>query len=301
MAGITFKQAQRSTARARIFLFGPSGFGKSISSLLIARGLTTGWEKILLVDTESGRGEACVHKKIGNEVIGDFFCYRLAPPFTVQKYLEVLVEAEKSKQFDVIIFDSISHAWAGKGGLLEKKEDVAKASKNPDQRAAWAPITAEYQELVEAILQTNLHAIMTARSKTAWDYEADDKGKLKPKIVGLAPVMRDGFQYEAGIILFMGGKGVSLALKDDTQLLPADEPFTPTIDTGKLIAGWYAENQDAAKASSMYGLKAEGYHKCPQCDGLMEMVDTEDVARLKVNIYRCKTNPSHVHREKGAA
>jgi hypothetical protein len=33
----------------------------------------------------------------------------------------------------------------------------------------------------------------------------------------------------------------------------------------------------------------------------MEMVDTEDVARLKVNIYRCKTNPSHVHREKGAA
>jgi len=300
MAGITFKPAKRSTARARIFLFGPSGFGKSISSLLIARGLTSGYERILMVDTESGRGEACVHKKIGQEVIGDFFCHRLTPPFTVQKYLEVLVEAEKSKQFDVIIFDSISHAWAGKGGLLERKEDVAKASKNPDQRAAWAPITAEYQELVEAIIQTNLHVILTARSKTAWDYEADEKGKLKPKIVGLAPVMRDGFQYEAGIILFMGGKGVALALKDDTQLLPAEEPFTPTTDTGKLIVGWYAENQDAAKASSMYGLKAGGYHKCPTCDGLMELKDTDQVGDVTVNVYRCKSNPSHIYREKEA-
>ena len=297
---LKFEKAKRSTAKARIFLFGPSGFGKSISSLLIGRGMTTGYDRVLLVDTEHGRGEACVHKKIGSEMIGDFFAYQLQPPFTVQKYLEVLVEAEKSGQFDVVIFDSISHAWAGKGGLLDLKEEVSKSNKNPDKRSDWAPVTADYQELVEAILQANMHVIMTARSKTAWDYEADEKGKLKPKIVGLAPVMRDGFQFENGIILFMGDKGVSLALKDDTQLLPTDEPFVPTVDTGKLIAGWYNENEEAAKGSSLYGLKANGYHKCPNCDGLMELKDTDEVGGINVNIYRCKNNPSHVLREKAA-
>lgn len=298
---IQFQKAQRSTARARIFVFGPSGFGKSISSLLIARGMTTGYERILLVDTEHGRGEACVHKVIGEEQIGDFFAYRLTPPFSVQKYLEVLIEAEKSGQFDVIIFDSISHAWAGKGGLLDMKEEISKTNKNPDRRSDWAPITAEYQELVEAILQTNLHVIMTARSKTAWDYDADEKGKLKPKIVGLAPVMRDGFQFENGEIIFMAERGVALTLKDDTMLLPTEEPWIPTVDTGKLIAGWYNENKEAAEGSKLYGLKAQGYKKCPKCEGLMELKDSEMVGDFKVNVFRCKTNPAHMHREKAEA
>lgn len=293
-----FKKAQRSTARARIFVFGPSGFGKSISSLLIARGLTTGYERILMVDTEHGRGEACVHKVIGEELIGDFYAHRLTPPFTVHKYLEVLIEAEKSKQFDVIIFDSISHSWAGKGGLLEQKDNFSKVNKNPDKRSDWEPITKEYQELVEAILQTNLHVIMTARSKTAWDYEANEKGKLQPKIVGLAPVMRDGFQFENGVILFMAEKGVALTLKDDTMNLPTEDPWIPTVDTGKLIAAWYNENNGAGESSGLYGLKATDFKKCPHCAGLMELKDTDIIEDIKVNIFRCKNNPAHQLREK---
>jgi len=293
-----FELAERSTARARIFIFGPSGNGKSVSGLLIGRGLTTDYGRILQVDTEHGRGGSCTGKRVGSESIGKFYCKRLGKPFTVQKYLEVLVEAEKSKKFDVIIFDSISHVWAGKGGLLERKDEFAKVNKNNDQRSDWAPITAEYQELVEAILQTNLHVIFTARSKTAWATEENDKGKLALKVVGLAPVMRDGFQYENSQILFMAEKGVAVNLKDDTDLLPKDEPFVPTIDTGKLIASWYAENEGTVKDSGLYGLKAEGYRKCDKCNGLMELSGTDEVGDLTVNIYRCKNNPSHVKREK---
>lgn len=293
-----FRKAKRSTAKARIFIFGSSGNGKTVSGLFIARGLTSSYERILLVDTEHGRGEACVHKTIGSETIGDFYAHQLSPPFTVEKYLEILVEADKSKLFDVVIFDSISHVWAGKGGLLEQKDQVAKTNKNPDRRSDWEPITREYQELVEAILQTDMHVIMTARSKTAWDYEADEKGKLRPKVVGLAPVMRDGFQFENGLILYMAERGVALTLKDDTNYLPVEEPWTPSVDTGRLIASWYDENLEAAKESSLYGLKATDFKKCPTCGGLMELKDTDLVEEIKVNIFRCKNNPLHVCREK---
>ena len=50
----------------------------------------------------------------------------------------------------------------------------------------------------------------------------------------------------------------------------------------------------------MYGLKAGGYHKCPTCDGLMELKDTDQVGDVTVNVYRCKSNPSHIYREKEA-
>ncbi len=292
-----FKKATRSTARARIFIFGPSGLGKSGSALVIAKGITDSYERILQVDTEHGRGEALVHKTIGEERIGDFYCQRLQKPFTVQKYLDILVEAEKSGQFDAIIFDSVTHLWEN---LLDMKDEVSKTNRNPDARSDWAPVTAEYKEFVEAILQSDLHIIMTCRSRTAWDYKTDEKGKLKPVIIGLGPNMKDGFQYESGIILFMADKGVAVNLKDDTDLLPT-EPFIPTVATGKLIQSWYQENEEAAKASGLYGLKAHGYKNCPKCNGLMEVLDTDEVGGILVNIYRCKLNHTHTLREKATA
>ena len=54
---LQLKKAERKKAKIRLGLSGPSGFGKTYSGLLIAKGLVGDWSKIALIDTENGSGE----------------------------------------------------------------------------------------------------------------------------------------------------------------------------------------------------------------------------------------------------
>jgi len=84
-----------------------AGSGKTYGALLIAMGLGG---KIALIDTENGSGDLYAH-------LGDYDVCTLDAPYTVQKYLTAIEEAEQAG-YSVLIIDSLSHAWAGEGGLL---------------------------------------------------------------------------------------------------------------------------------------------------------------------------------------
>jgi adenylylsulfate kinase-like enzyme len=70
-------------ARLRVGMSGPSGSGKTYSGLLIARGLTTSWDKLFLIDTENASAE--LHSDLG-----DFRVYNLQAPFSPQRYIEAI-------------------------------------------------------------------------------------------------------------------------------------------------------------------------------------------------------------------
>jgi hypothetical protein len=100
--------------------------------------------------------------------------------------------------YDVIIIDSLSHAWAGSGGLLDLQGVVADRLKN--SYTAWREVTPLHNQLVETMLQSSCHIIATMRSKTEYILELNDKGKQQPKKVGLAPIQREGMDYEFTIV-----------------------------------------------------------------------------------------------------
>ena len=50
---LQLKKAERKKAKIRLGLSGASGFGKTYSALLIAKGLVGSWDKIALIDTEN--------------------------------------------------------------------------------------------------------------------------------------------------------------------------------------------------------------------------------------------------------
>lgn len=225
-----FRKAERKQSRLRLALCGPSGSGKTHGALLIAKGLGG---KVALCDTENGSGDLYAH----------LFDYDVAPivdSFEPEKYISVIRGAEKAG-YSVLIIDSLSHAWSGEGGILDMVDMAAKSSKSNNSYTAWRNVTPKHNELVDAILQSKMHVIVTMRTKTAYDLQKDEHGKTKPVKIGLAPVQRDGMEYEFTVVLDLSVEGhVATSSKDRTQLFDGKN-FVIDEDTGKKLLAWLNE------------------------------------------------------------
>ena len=222
-----FKKAERKRSKLRLALCGPSGSGKTYSALQMAFGMGG---KVALIDTENGSASLYSH-------LGEFDVCEIAPPFTVQKYIEAIKGAEQAG-YDVLVVDSLTHAWAGQGGLLEEVDKRAASSSSKNSYAAWRDVTPMHNRLVDTILQSNLHMIVTMRSKTAYEMEKDANGKVAPVKKGMAPIQRDGLEYEFTVVLDLDNqKHVAEAGKDRTGLFDG-KVFVPTQETGKELIEW---------------------------------------------------------------
>ncbi|MBP2652597.1 MAG: ATPase [Firmicutes bacterium] len=229
-----FKKAERRKIKLRLALCGPSGSGKTYSALKIANGIGG---KIALLDTENGSGSLYSH-------LCDYDTAEIAPPFTVEKYIATIKEAEAAG-YDVLIIDSLTHAWAGQGGLLEEvdKRQTGKAN----SFAAWRDVTPMHNRLVDTILQSKMHIIVTMRSKTAYEIETDERGKKVPIKKGMAPIQRDGLEYEFTVVLDLDNKKhVAEAGKDRTGLFDS-KVFVPDESTGQQIMEWLESGAEPPK------------------------------------------------------
>jgi hypothetical protein len=222
-----FRKAERKQAKLRLCLAGPSGSGKTYSSIKIAKGLGG---SIAMIDTEHGSGELYAH-------LTDYDVVTLDAPYSPERYIACIKAAEKA-QYAVLIIDSLSHAWSGEGGVLEMVDKSAKASRSGNSYTAWRDVTPWHNKLVEAILTSNLHIITTMRTKTEYVIETNEKGKTTPRKVGMAPVQRDGMEYEFTAVLDLSVDGhLYSASKDRTGLFDG-RPDLPSEKTGEMLLNW---------------------------------------------------------------
>ncbi len=120
---------------------------------------------------------------------------------------------------EVIIINSLSHAWSGSGGVLDMHDMAAKGQKAANSWAAWREVTPEHNALVDAILQAPCHIICTMRTKTAWEAVESGNGKKAPQKIGLKPEQREGMEYEFTLVLDLALDGhIATAGKDRTSL-----------------------------------------------------------------------------------
>lgn len=226
------RKAERKKAKLRLGIAAPSGAGKTYSALLIAFGLGG---KVGLIDTEHGSGDLYAH-------LGDYDIIGIEAPYTVPKYLQA-IKAFEQAGYTSIIIDSLSHAWAGDGGLLDKQGKIADSGKQ-NGFAAWRTITPEHNALVEAMLRSPGHIIATMRAKQEYVLETNDKGKQTPKKVGLAPVQRDGMEYEFTVMLDIDMNHTASASKDRTSLFDG-QYFRVGQETGATLLKWLEAGVDA--------------------------------------------------------
>src|SRR5690606_16243930 len=121
MSTFEIHRATKRRAKLRLGMSGPAGSGKTYSALLIASGLGG---RIGMIDTEHGSGELYADLlPEGYDVI------TLRPPFTPARYVEAIRTLEQAG-VDTIIVDSLSHAWTGEGGSLDRQGKIADKSGN---------------------------------------------------------------------------------------------------------------------------------------------------------------------------
>jgi KaiC/GvpD/RAD55 family RecA-like ATPase len=186
-----FVKAEKKRSRLRLAIDGPTGSGKTYTALVAATALAEGG-KIAVIDTE--RESASLYS--------DKFDFDTAPlhNFNPKNYID-LIEAAEEAGYAVIVIDSLSHAWEGEGGILDQHDQATKRQKTQNSYTAWADVTPLHRELIDAMLQSKCHIIATMRSKMDYIQEKDEKtGRTVIRKVGMAPIQRQGMEYEFTIV-----------------------------------------------------------------------------------------------------
>lgn len=269
-----FHDAKREACKASIMIEGLPGRGKTGLALDIAYALTNDWSKVFMVDTEndsaklfeglmSAQGnkfEPWKHGSLTADVgfsPGNYLAYR-----TAAIRLGALA----------CIFDSASHAWNYKGGVLDLVSQ-AKAN-NPryakDNYAAWGDeiVVREKNDLLEMI-RASIHMITTVRVKERFEY-SQDEGKTKLVSLGEQQIQQADLKYEPDLVLHMLRPGknrdtlvapLARVIKSRYAIFEEDQEyeFTPAllaqlreyldqgVDPAVLLAQQQKEYADAVK------------------------------------------------------
>lgn len=244
------RRAKRHKLIAAIGLIGPSGSGKTLSALRLAYGMMKAkypdlsdeeiWAKIGVADTEHERSLIYEGMVFDGLKIGQFQFLPFDPPYDVESY-DQAQQALKEMGCEVVILDSISHAWEGTGGLLELQQHYG-----GDFRS-WMKVNPTYKHFIDVVtgVKNRVHTINTMRTKQDYQVERSEvDGKIQIKKVGLKPVMRDSLEYEMQLVFTLDMANVATAAKDNTGGIFQGKPRILSEEDGELIYKWLEEGED---------------------------------------------------------
>ena len=228
-----FKKATKAQAKLRAAIFGPSGAGKTYTSLRVGEGLA-GDGRIGLIDSER-----MTASKYSDRF--DFDVLELDDT-SVNGYIEA-IQMAADEGFAVLIIDSLSHAWQQ---LLDEIDKLAKAKYRGNTWSAWSEGTPLQRKLIDAILRFPGHIIATMRSKTEWQ-TTNENGKSRPVRVGLAPEQGKGVEYEFDLLIEISTEHIANVIKDRTGKFQDKLIDKPGEDFGRELAKWLDDGVPAAK------------------------------------------------------
>lgn len=234
-----FRPATKAQAKLRMALLGPAGSGKTYTALRIAEGLG---KRIAMIDTEHGSGS-----KYSDVVQFDTM---LLESFEPENYIEG-IKAAGEAGYDVLIIDSLSHAWAGPGGLLEF---VDRQKDRGNQFQAWGKATPRHNALVEAMLACKCHLIVTMRTKMEYVQEKGPDGKTTIRKVGLQPVQRDGLEYEFDVVGDLDDAILTIS-KTRCPALHDKQFVRPGQDVANVLKAWLSDDTPKAKKAVTWSMK----------------------------------------------
>jgi hypothetical protein len=254
-----FTDAKRVALPLLLGFAGGTGSGKTYSAMRAARGIS-GAAPFYVIDTENGRA---LH-------YADEFRFKhmeLRAPFRPAAYADAIAKAEQAGA-KVIVVDSMSHEWAGDGGMLDWHDEL-EGGDPKKKMTAWIEPKKEHRRFVTRLLQVKAHVILCFRAEPKVDV-VTRRGKIEivPKqtlpggsLDGWIPISEKALPFEltASFLLMADAPGVPKPIKLPEKLRafvslqdPVDE------ETGARLASWASgagpslspsEPQVAAKSS----------------------------------------------------
>lgn len=185
------EKATREKIAVKIALMSPSGGGKSYGALRLATGMVDEMKKtstlngtngkILFANTEGPRGR----------YYADEFNYDivdLEPPYNPELFIDLINYAVDEK-YSVLIIDSSSAEWEGRGGCLELQQQAG--GKYQD----WKFVSPRHEKFIDTLAYSPVHVIATMKGKDQYEVEKDDRGRVSVKKLGVGAAQRNGFEF----------------------------------------------------------------------------------------------------------
>lgn len=236
------RKAKRYQVKASIMIEGLTGSGKTGLALCFAHALAgKDWAKVGMIDTENKSADLIVgqYAHIG-EQFGEFLKIDLTDDegYAPVNYLEG-AKALINEGVETVIFDSSTHAWNRKGGVINLVNIAEEKSNNRNKFAAWnnPEVTLNKNALFEMIRNNKYHTITTVRVKEKFAINIDENGQTKVRSLGEQQVQTEGLKYEPDLVLSMISAGttekapIAKVVKSRYPMLKLDETyeFTPQI------------------------------------------------------------------------
>lgn len=219
----SFRRANKSAVYLKLAITGPSGSGKTTAALRLARGLVGPKGRIAVIDTENSSSLLYADSF-------DFDVCVVEPPYTEDKFIKAVADA--SGNYDCVVIDSFSHVWQA---ILEYKSKLDMRGGN--SYTNWANAGNKFENVLQAVLSSKMHIICCMRSKMDYAIDTDEKGKKSIRKVGLAPIMRDGIEFEFSLVLDLDMNHKAVVSKDRTRIFDGKiEEITER--TGELLDAW---------------------------------------------------------------
>lgn len=238
MSEFEIKTATRQGAKPLIGLYSESGCGKTYSALLLARGFAGPSGKVVMVDSESGRGSL-----YADVLPGGYEVLELTEPFSPIRYIAAIQAVEKSGAA-IGIIDSFSHEWEGLGGVCEMASDNEQRSGKLGLHN-WKQPKMEHARCVLKMLQSSIPWVVCVRAKCKTRQQKDERGKtqiIKDEFV--SPIQDENFIFECTAYGFLGKDHAFNPLKVQHPTLAACFPNGKPIEIrhGELLAKWCASS-----------------------------------------------------------
>lgn len=229
-----FVSARKVKTFLRLGIVGPAGSGKTYSALAILSALLPNG-RIALIDTEAGSAA----------LYGGIFTFDtvVLSDFHPRNYVDAIGLAHR-EGYDGVIIDSLTHAWAGTGGVLEMHDAATRKSKSGNSWTAWRDVTPAHTALVDTMLQTPIHLVATMRTKVEYA-QVDENGKSKIKKLGTKPIQQEGMDYEFGVVLEMDLDNVGCVIKTRCPALRGKAFQDPGPQVAKILKDWLDSGEDA--------------------------------------------------------
>lgn len=223
-----FQPAKRRSVKLKLAIQGPAGSGKTKGALHLARSIVGPTGRIAVIDTENRTSEFYADQY-------RFDVLYLEPPYLTTKFIEAMLAAHQGG-YDIVVIDTISHQWMGEGGILDRKEQ--EDARGGNHFANWAKFTPETNRFRDAILNFPRHLICTMRAKQEYVLAENAKGKQEPKKMGLAPQVREGLDYEFGVVFELQMDHMARQTKDRTELFKDGLWNLLDDNTGGMLRTW---------------------------------------------------------------
>lgn len=238
---MNFQPLKRERVPLLLGVAGGTGSGKTMSALLLARGLSGG-RPFAGVDTENGRMNHYA------DLFPECEAAAITAPFRPGKYAEA-IEAADQAGYPVIIVDSMSHEWYGDGGCLDWHDELMGGDQKKNL-SAWIEPKKQHKHMVTRLLQLRAHVVLCFRAEPKVEAvkRPDGRTEIVPKasltgLDGWIPIAEKNLPYEltASFLLTADKPGVPRPIKLQEQhraMVPLDRPLSE--DVGRALAGWAA-------------------------------------------------------------